>query len=126
MLPGAGLATSGGPMRYRPPDGKVRVTYLEMLAPPRDAAPAAPAGVTLSRVAPAELGDLATYRALYRRVGDPWQWVARRMLDDAELRAVFAQPRYELWHAVAGGRADRVRRARPSRSRPTSRSATSV
>jgi GNAT superfamily N-acetyltransferase len=88
-------------MRYRPPNGKVRVTYLEMLDRPRDAAPPPPVGVALRRVLASDLGDLSIYRALYRRVGDPWQWVARRMLGDDDLRAVFAQPRYELWHAIA-------------------------
>ena len=87
-------------MHRRPPNGKVRVTYLEMRSPPRDAPLAAPAGVTLSRIARA---DLAQYRALYRRVGDPWQWVARRMLDDGALREVLDHPRYELWYPLAEG-----------------------
>jgi GNAT superfamily N-acetyltransferase len=87
-------------MHRRPADGKVRVTYLEMRSRPRDSAPAPPAGVDLARVARA---DLAQYRALYRRVGDPWQWVARRVLDDDALRSVLNHPRYELWHAVASG-----------------------
>jgi GNAT superfamily N-acetyltransferase len=85
-------------MKRVPAGGKVRVTYLEMTAPPRDVASSAPPGVSLERV---ERADLAQYRALYRRVGDPWQWVARRMLDEAALRAVFEEPRYELWHAIA-------------------------
>jgi GNAT superfamily N-acetyltransferase len=88
-------------MHRRPPSGKVRVTYLEMRSPPRDAPPPAPAGVTLSRVARA---DLAQYRTLYRRVGDPWQWVARRVLDDGALRDVLDHPRYELWHPLAEGK----------------------
>ena len=88
-------------MHRRPIDGKVRVTYLEMRARPRDSAPSAPAGVELARVARA---DLAQYRELYRRVGDPWQWVARRVLDDDGLRSVLDHPRYELWHPLAAGR----------------------
>jgi GNAT superfamily N-acetyltransferase len=92
MLPAA--------MRWRPPNGRVRVTYLEMLAPPSDPPPSAPAGIELRRVVGADLGE---YRALYRRVGDPWQWVARRMMREAELRAVLDDPRYELWHVEAGG-----------------------
>jgi RimJ/RimL family protein N-acetyltransferase len=87
-------------MRRRPPSGQVRVTYLETLEPPRDEPPPAPTGVELRRVAGA---DLAEYRALYRRVGDPWQWVARRTMRDGELRAILDDPRYELWHPIAAG-----------------------
>ena len=90
-------------MRYRPANGKVRVTYLQMLERPGGSAPQAPAGVTLERIPAAALGDLAQYRSLYRRVGDPWQWVARRLLDDAALRSVFDDPRYDLFYAVAAG-----------------------
>lgn len=87
-------------MHRRPPGGKVRVTYLEMASPPREPAAVPPEGVVLRRVTDP---DLAAYRALYRRVGDPWQWVARRALGDAELRAVFADPRYELWLPEVAG-----------------------
>lgn len=86
-------------MQRPPHGGKVRVTYLEMGSPPGGPAPPAPAGMTLRRVVDA---DLDQYRALYRRVGDPWQWVARRLLRDAELRAIFEHPRYELWQAESG------------------------
>ena len=89
-------------MRYRPANGKVRVTYLQMLERPGDGAPRPPDGVSLQRV-PAAALDLAEYRSLYRRVGDPWQWVARRMLDAPALRAIFDDPRYELFYAVAAG-----------------------
>lgn len=85
-------------MHRRPANGKVRVTYLEMLTPPHDGAPSPPAGVDLVRVVDPDLGS---YRSLYRRVGDPWQWVARRSMGDAELAALFADPRYELWHPIA-------------------------
>jgi GNAT superfamily N-acetyltransferase len=87
-------------MRRRPPNGKVRVTYLEMKAPPAVEAPPPPTGVALRRVLDPDLGR---YRALYRRVGDPWQWVARRTMLEPELRAVFEEPRYELWLPESGG-----------------------
>jgi len=89
-----------GDMKLRPANGKVRVTYLEMTARPVDPAPSAPPGVVQRRIARADLDE---YRALYRRVGDPWQWVARRTLEAAELRAILEHPRYELWFAEADG-----------------------
>ena len=76
------------------------MTYLESRERPLEAPPPAPSGVDLRRVLDA---DLDGYRALYRRVGDPWQWVARRVLRDDELRAILDDPRYELWHAEAAG-----------------------
>jgi hypothetical protein len=87
-------------MNRKPPGGRVRVTYLEMQSPPREPAPPAPPGIALCRV---PNPDLARYRALYRRVGDPWQWVARRVLGDPELRAIFDEPGYELWQPEAAG-----------------------
>jgi GNAT superfamily N-acetyltransferase len=89
-------------MRYRPANGKVRVTYLQMLERPAGGAAHPPDGVSLEPV-PARALDLAEYRSLYRRVGDPWLWVARRRMDDGELRAVFDHPRYELFYARAAG-----------------------
>lgn len=86
--------------RPSPPNGKVRVTFLEMLEPPAGPAPAPPTGVSLRRISRA---DLDQYRALYRRVGDPWQWFARRHLREGELRAILDHPGYELWYAEAGG-----------------------
>ncbi|WP_298960899.1 GNAT family N-acetyltransferase [uncultured Methylobacterium sp.] len=61
------------------------VTYLEMRRPP---APAPDAPPTLEPIG----ADLARYRALYARIGEPWLWASRRRLDDAGLARILADP----------------------------------
>jgi GNAT superfamily N-acetyltransferase len=39
---------------------------------------------------------VAVYRELYDRVGRPWLWYERRLLSDAELGALLAEPGHEL------------------------------
>ncbi|MGY2047916.1 GNAT family N-acetyltransferase [Methylobacterium sp. JK268] len=39
--------------------------------------------------------DLARYRALYARIGTPWLWFSRRLLADAALLAILADPAVE-------------------------------
>src|SRR5882757_10015272 len=78
------------------PDGRlpIMITHLEMVRadwtqrgrPPE-------VDVALERVvAP----TAAFYRDLYDRVGRPWLWYERRLLSDAALSALLAQPRHEL------------------------------
>jgi GNAT superfamily N-acetyltransferase len=84
---------------YEVPAGKLVevVTYLQMTAPP--ALPEG-AGGMLRRV---QSADPAWYRALFRRVGEPWLWFARLELDDAALAAVLADPGLEIFAAGEAG-----------------------
>ncbi|MCB8875396.1 GNAT family N-acetyltransferase [Acidisoma silvae] len=79
------------------------VTFLEMGAKP-DPLPAAlfPPEVTLTSFDPA---DLAGYRALFRRVGDPWLWFSQAALPDAELAALLADPQIESFALRQDGEA---------------------
>jgi GNAT superfamily N-acetyltransferase len=47
--------------------------------------------------------DAATYRELFRRVGQDWLWSGRLRLSDAELEALLADPDVEIFALVAGG-----------------------
>ena len=40
------------------------------------------------------------YRALYRRVGEPWLWFSRLELDDAVLAAIIHDPQVRIWAAL--------------------------
>ena len=77
------------------PAGKIAAvaTHLEMTV--RPAPRPDPAGAwTLRRVdAPA----LDWYRDLYGRVGRPWLWFERRLVDDAALAALIAKPTIEIF-----------------------------
>lgn len=72
------------------PPGKLAtlVTHLEMTASPGAPGPA-PAGATLERIGAEETGR---YRALFRKVGEPWLWTSRLLLSEAALSAVLASP----------------------------------
>ena len=37
------------------------------------------------------------YRALYRRVGEPWLWFSRLQMDDAELTAIIHDEAVKIW-----------------------------
>ena len=90
-------------MAYEPvPDGELAavVTYLEMRAPPQPEVPASP--LSLSRV---EVPQPEQYRALFRRVGAPWLWFSRLVMDDAQLAAIVQDAGVELYSVVdEGGR----------------------
>jgi GNAT superfamily N-acetyltransferase len=79
------------------PPGKIAavVTYLQMTAPP-------PVERRFLDLVPLR-GDPARYRALFRRVGEPWLWFSRAGLDDARLAAILARPGVEAWALRAGG-----------------------
>jgi GNAT superfamily N-acetyltransferase len=72
------------------------VTTLEMRARPRLAAlPESPLRlVQWSRPTP------ASYRALFRRVGAPWLWFSRLILDDAALGTIIGDSRVEVYAAI--------------------------
>ncbi|MCL6609792.1 MAG: GNAT family N-acetyltransferase [Geminicoccaceae bacterium] len=70
------------------------VTYLEMREPP----PARPVperpDLALRRW---ERPEPEAYRALYRRVGEPWLWFSRLLLTDAALTAILHRAGLEVW-----------------------------
>jgi len=71
------------------PNGHVGavVTFLEMTArPPLRPLPASP--LRLERW---KTPDPAKYRTLFRRVGAPWLWFSRLLMDDARLAAEIAE-----------------------------------
>jgi len=85
------------------PVGKVAavVTYLEMHDPPSPAGASAHASAGgLDAIA----GDLARYRALYRRIGEPWLWFSRLAMPEAELRAILVNPEVDAFALTRGGR----------------------
>lgn len=77
------------------PDGQIAtiVTYLEMRERPRPA-PIPPAPLRLVRwKEPAA----DAYRALFRRVGEPWLWFSRLAMGDEELIAIIHNPAVEVY-----------------------------
>ena len=68
------------------PPGKLAnvVTYLEMRTPPAQGA-LRPSEFEIRRVTQP---NLEWYRALYRRIGEPWLWFSRLRMSDDELGAV--------------------------------------
>ena len=79
-------------------DGQVAtiVTSLEMRTRPR----ARPMPTSELRLVRWTAPDLARYRALFRRVGEPWLWFSRLVMPDAEVRAIIDDPRVQIF-AVA-------------------------
>ena len=81
----------------RVPDGQVAtiVTSLQMIERPRPKpAPASRLGLRLDRwrePAPAR------YRTLFRRVGAPWLWFSRLVMDDAALTAIIHDAGIEIY-----------------------------
>jgi len=67
------------------------VTYLEMGSPPEHEIPTS--SLSLRRV---EVPQPEHYRALFRRIGAPWLWFSRLLLDDAHLAAIIQHPRVQL------------------------------
>jgi GNAT superfamily N-acetyltransferase len=68
------------------------ITCLEMSANPLAGAPrefAPPFALVPFR------GDLAAYRALFRRIGADWLWYSRLFMPDAKLKAILADPLVE-------------------------------
>jgi GNAT superfamily N-acetyltransferase len=84
------------------PAGKIAAvtTHLEMTT--RPASPPDPAGAwTIRRVdAPA----LDWYRDLYGRVGQPWLWISRIRMPDAELSAIIQSPLLAVYALALEGR----------------------
>jgi GNAT superfamily N-acetyltransferase len=73
------------------------VTYLEMHAPPDRPVP--PSSLSLRRI---EAPTLAEYRALFRRIGEPWLWFSRLVMADDKLAAIIQHPEVELFAVIDG------------------------
>ncbi|MEQ8744478.1 GNAT family N-acetyltransferase [Parasphingorhabdus sp.] len=67
------------------------VTHLEMLAKPTLAAVSS--SLVLERWPDPVVAD---YLALFRKVGEPWLWISRLLMDADELRAILHDPAVEL------------------------------
>jgi len=77
------------------PPGQIAtiVTSLEMTVPPRPR-PTPPSPLQLVRwPAPTP----ARYRALFRRIGEPWLWFSRLVMSDAELGGIIAEEAVEIF-----------------------------
>jgi GNAT superfamily N-acetyltransferase len=72
------------------------VTSLEMRARPRPR-PLPESPLRLVRWA---APDPAKYRALFRRVGGPWLWFSRLVMDDARLTAIVHDPQVQVYAVV--------------------------
>ncbi|MCJ8155825.1 GNAT family N-acetyltransferase [Sphingomonas sp. LaA6.9] len=80
------------------PKGQVAaiVTSLEMLTPPaRKPLPASPLRLERWKAPPVE-----KYRALFRRIGEPWLWFSRLIMDDARLIDIIHDERDEIYAVV--------------------------
>jgi GNAT superfamily N-acetyltransferase len=75
------------------------VTSLQMFARPATR-PEQTGPWTLQRL---ERPDVARYRALYGRIGDPWLWFSRILMDDAKLAAIVQHPKVEVYGLETGG-----------------------
>ena len=73
------------------------ITSVEMRAVPK---PQAPARSALRLVRWTQPVDCESYRALYRRIGEPWLWSGRILLDDAALEKVLAPPTTHVYAAT--------------------------
>ena len=80
----------------------VTITYLEQMTQPRlSPAPRPPrTKLALMRV---EEPPLHYYRYLYRTIGEPYKWVSRRSMPDAELSAIISDPALYLYVLYANG-----------------------
>lgn len=88
---------------HRPAEIDVRITHLEMLAPPSAPVPPQPILPQPLVLMAARNPTLAFYRFLYGSVGDPWLWYERRLMPDTELTAILTDPAVEVTVAYVGG-----------------------
>lgn len=79
------------------PDGELAavVTYLEMRRPSEQAVPPSP--LSLKRI---EIPHPEHYRILFRRIGAPWLWFSRLIIDDAHLAGIIQHPKVDLYSVV--------------------------
>eukprot|EP00903_Cladosiphon_okamuranus_P002114 g2112.t1 len=85
------------------PDGKVAfvVTYLEMLQSPAEPLAKPRSDVTLERwTSP----DVASYRRLFKAIGEDWIWFSRLEQDEAVLANTLSEPARELYQPMKDGK----------------------
>lgn len=68
------------------------VIFLEMRDRPKLEVPASP--LRLRRI---ERPEVDAYRALFRRIGAPWLWFSRLIMDDEKLASIIGDPNVELF-----------------------------
>jgi GNAT superfamily N-acetyltransferase len=79
---------------------EVTRTFLEMRDPSQlNRKPMPVANARVERLSPC---TVATYRELYRRVGDQWHWHDRLRWSDARLAAQMAKPNVSVWALHVG------------------------
>lgn len=79
----------------------VTITYLEQASRPILPTSVRPSGkVAIMRV---EHPPVHYYRYLYRLIGDPYHWMSRRKLSDAELAAIIRDPNDHIFVLYVGG-----------------------
>ena len=102
-----GPAGPEAPPPAPPPPGKLRsvITYLDMRAPPwgEGAPPDVPAPSPGIRLELASDVTVPAYRSLYEAVGEAWLWWERRLMSDADLAAILADPAVEVRVLYADG-----------------------
>lgn len=81
---------------------KVVITYLEQTEPQTTAAPPAPP-VGKIAIMRAEKPPIHFYRYLYRLVGDPYNWVSRRRMNDDELANIIHDPSVYIYILYVNG-----------------------
>lgn len=69
------------------------VTALEMLARPR----ARPMPQSMLRLVRWQAPGCEKYRQLFRRIGEPWLWFSRLIMDEARLTAIICDPLVEIF-----------------------------
>ncbi|MEL6365324.1 MAG: GNAT family N-acetyltransferase [Pseudomonadota bacterium] len=79
----------------------VVITYLEQREKPAYARPIEPPGKIA--ILKAENPPLHFYRYLYRTIGDPYKWVSRRSIADADLAEIIHDDRVALYVLYADG-----------------------
>jgi GNAT superfamily N-acetyltransferase len=72
------------------------VTSLEMLTPPTPR----PLPSSPFRLVRWPEPKVAPYRGLFRRVGEPWLWFSRLIMDDDRLAAIIADPAVEVMPVI--------------------------
>lgn len=73
------------------------VTFLEMSAPPPSRPSPERADLALHRW---ERPETASYRALFRRIGEPWLWFSRLLLEEEALASILHDPGVEVFLPV--------------------------